>query len=119
MTQKLYYQDAYMTKFTGKVLSCEEGKNGIEVVLDQTAFYPEGGGQPADMGTLGDAKVSYVFIKDEVIYHVVDKALEIGSMVEGNIDFERRFDFMQQHSGEHIFQGLSMPSMAIIMLDFI
>ncbi len=106
MTKKLYYQDAYMTKFTGKVLSCEEGKKGIEVVLDQTAFYPEGGGQPTDMGILGDAKVSYVFIKDEVIYHVVDKSLEIGSTVEGMIDFERRFDFMQQHSGEHIFSGL-------------
>ena len=106
MTKKLYYQDAYMTKFIGKILSCEEGKKGIEVVLDQTAFYPEGGGQPADMGILGDAKVSYVFIKDEVIYHVVDKALEVGAEVEGVIDFERRFDFMQQHSGEHIFSGL-------------
>ena len=106
MTKKLYYQDAYMTKFTCKVLSCEEGKKGIEVVLNQTAFYPEGGGQPADMGTLGDAQVSYVFIKDEVIYHVVDKALEVGTEVEGIIDFERRFDFMQQHSGEHIFSGL-------------
>ena len=106
MTKKLYYKDAYMTKFTGKVLSCEEGKKGIAVVLDQTAFYPEGGGQPADMGALGGAKVSYVFIKDEVIYHVVDKALEVGKEVEGVIDFERRFDFMQQHSGEHILSGL-------------
>ena len=106
MTKKLYYKDAYMTKFTGKVLSCEEGKKGIAVVLDQTAFYPEGGGQPADMGILGNAKVSYVFIKDEVIYHVVDKALEVGKEVEGVIDFERRFDFMQQHSGEHILSGL-------------
>lgn len=106
MTKKLYYLDAYMTSFTGKVLSCEETKKGIEVILDQTAFYPEGGGQPADMGTLGEAKVSDVFIKDEVIYHVVDKALEVGTEVEGIIDFERRFDFMQQHSGEHIFSGL-------------
>lgn len=106
MTKKLYYQDGYMTHFTGKVLSCQEGKKGIEVVLDQTAFYPEGGGQPADMGILGDAKVSYVFIKDEVIYHVVDKALEVGTEVEGVIDFERRFDLMQQHSGEHIISGL-------------
>ena len=106
MTKKLYYKDAYMTKFTGKVLSCEEGKKGIAVVLDQTAFYPEGGGQLADMGILGNAKVSYVFIKDEVIYHVVDKALEVGKEVEGVIDFERRFDFMQQHSGEHILSGL-------------
>lgn len=106
MTQKLYYKDSYMTQFTGKVLSCEEGKKGLEVVLDQTAFYPEGGGQPSDTGTLGNANVSYVFIKDEVIYHVVDKPLEVGSEVEGTIHFERRFDFMQQHSGEHIVSGL-------------
>lgn len=106
MTKKLYYEDGYRTRFTGKVISCEEGKKGLEVVLDQTAFYPEGGGQPADMGILGDAKVSYVFIKDEVIYHVVDKPLEVGAEVEGIIDFERRFDLMQQHSGEHILSGL-------------
>ncbi len=106
MTQKLYYLDGYMTTFKGRVLSCEEGKKGLEVVLDQTAFYPEGGGQPADMGTLGKANVSYVYAKDEVIYHVVDKPLEVGSEVEGIIDFERRFDLMQQHSGEHIVSGL-------------
>lgn len=106
MTRKLYYEDSYMTCFKGKVLSCKEGKKGLEVVLDQTAFYPEGGGQPADMGTLGEAKVSYVFIKDEVIYHIVDQPLEVGTKVEGKIDFERRFDLMQQHSGEHIISGL-------------
>ena len=106
MTKKLYYLDGYMTTFKGKVLSCEEGKKGLEVVLDQTAFYPEGGGQPADMGTLGEANVSYVYAKDEVIYHVVDKPLEVGCEVEGMIDFERRFDLMQQHSGEHIVSGL-------------
>lgn len=95
-----------MTEFTGKVLSCEEGKKGLEVVLDQTAFYPEGGGQPADTGNLGGSKVSYVFAKDGVIYHVVDKPLEVGNKVKGSIDFERRFDLMQQHSGEHIISGL-------------
>ena len=110
MTKKLYYKDAYMTKFTGKVLSCEEGKKGIAVVLDQTAFYPEGGGQPADMGILGNAKVSYVFIKDEVIYHVVDKALEVGKEVEGVIDFERRFDFMQRRLTEIAIQQCYPPA---------
>lgn len=106
MTKKLYYEDGYKTEFTAKVLSCQEGKNGLEVVLDQTAFYPEGGGQPADMGTLGEAQVSYVYIKDEVIYHVVDRELEVGACITGKIDFVRRFDLMQQHSGEHIVSGL-------------
>jgi len=106
MTKKLYYEDSYRTHFMGKVLSCQESKKGIEVILDQTAFYPEGGGQPADRGILGGAQVSDVFIKDEVIYHVVDRTLEVGTEVEGIIDFERRFDFMQQHSGEHIVSGL-------------
>ena len=106
MTKKLYYLDGYLTTFKGKVLSCQEGKKGLEVVLDQTAFYPEGGGQPADMGILGGARVSYVYMKDEVIYHVVDKPLQVGYEVKGCVDFERRFDLMQQHSGEHIISGL-------------
>ena len=106
MTKKLYYEDGYMTEFTGKVISCEEGKKGLEVVLDQTAFYPEGGGQPADTGSLEGSKVSYVFVKEGIIYHVVDKPLKVGCEVKGSIDFERRFDLMQQHSGEHIISGL-------------
>lgn len=106
MTKKLYYENSYLTDFEAEVISCEPHKDGFVVVLDQTAFYPEGGGQPADEGYLNDVKVSYVFIKDEVIYHVVNEPLEVGSKVEGKIDFERRFDFMQQHSGEHIVSGI-------------
>ena len=83
-----------------------ETKEGYEVVLDQTAFYPEGGGQPADEGELGKAKVSDVRIKEHVIYHIVDIPLEVGSYIEGKINFERRFDLMQQHSGEHIISGI-------------
>ena len=106
MTKKLYYENSYLTDFEAEVLSCEPYKEGFTVVLNETAFYPEGGGQPADEGFINEAKVSHVFIKDEVIYHVVDKALEVGSKVEGKIDFARRFDFMQQHSGEHIVSGI-------------
>ena len=65
MTEKLYYQDAYATKFTAKVLECTEDKKNWKVVLDRTLFYPEGGGQPADMGTLGGVKVLDVHEKDE------------------------------------------------------
>ena len=106
MTEKLYYLDAYATKFTAKVLECTAEKKNFKVVLDRTLFYPEGGGQPADMGTLGGVKVLDVHEKDDIITHTTDKPLEVGAEVEGEIDWERRFDLMQNHSGEHILSGV-------------
>lgn len=106
MTEKLYYLDAYATKFTAKVLECTEDKKNFKVVLDRTLFYPEGGGQPADMGTLGGVKVLDVHEKDDIITHTTDKPLEVGAEVEGEIDWECRFDLMQNHSGEHILSGV-------------
>lgn len=106
MTEKLYYQDAYATTFTAKVLECTEDKKHFKVVLDRTLFYPEGGGQPADMGTLGGVKVLDVHEKKDIITHTTDKPLEVGIEVEGEIDWERRFDLMQNHSGEHILSGV-------------
>ena len=103
---ELFYKDAYLREFDGKVISCVKGKKGYEVVLDDTAFYPEGGGQPGDQGTLGDAKVLDVHRKEGVVVHYTDKPLEAGSKVHGTIDWQRRFDFMQNHSGEHIYSGL-------------
>ena len=105
-TEKLYYTDPFLTTFTAKVLSCEAGKGGYLVTLDRTAFYPEGGGQPADHGTLGGIAVTDVHEKDGVVIHTVEKALEIGENVTGSIDWARRFDHMQQHSGEHILSGI-------------
>ena len=105
-TEKLYYQDPYLTTFTAKVLTCEPAKTGFLVTLDRTAFYPEGGGQPADHGTLGAAAVTDVHEKDGVIFHTCDAPVETGTAVEGSIDWPRRFDHMQQHSGEHILSGL-------------
>ena len=101
-TKKLFYLDPYMTTFTATVLSCEEAKGGYAVVLDQTAFYPEGGGQPTDLGILGGAKVTDVREKGGVITHSCDKALGVGETVTGEIDFARRFDHMQQHAGDHM-----------------
>lgn len=106
MTEKLYYQDAYATKFTAKVLECTEEKQGYQVILDKTLFYPEGGGQPADMGTLGSVNVLDVHEKNDIIAHTTDKPLKVGAEVEGEIDWERRFDLMQNHSGEHILSGV-------------
>ena len=105
-TEKLYYADPFLKEFTATVLDCQAGKNGYTVTLDRTAFYPEGGGQPADHGTLDGAAVTDVHEKNGVIFHNVDRAVEIGKTVSGAIDWARRFDHMQQHSGEHICSGL-------------
>ena len=103
LTQKLYETDSYLRSFEADVLSCEACKGGCAVVLDRTAFYPEGGGQPCDLGVLGGARVLDVQEREGVIVHTVDAPLS-GS-VTGAIDWDRRFDLMQQHSGEHMISG--------------
>ena len=104
-TRKLYYEDCLLREFTAKVISCEKAESGYYVNLDATAFYPEGGGQACDLGKLGDANVLDVQEQDGQIRHLCDKPLEVGSIVAGAIDWERRFDLMQQHAGEHILSG--------------
>ena len=81
-TRKLYYEDPFMKSFAATVLSCEEAKGGCAVVLDETAFYPEGGGQPYDTGVLGEAKVLEVHDKNGVITHLCNKPLAVGASVE-------------------------------------
>ena len=105
-TVKLYYENAFLQDFTAVVESCGAVTGGFAVVLDRTAFYPEGGGQPADHGTLGDARVLDVHEKDGVVTHLCDHELPVGAEVSGHIDWARRFDHMQQHSGEHIVSGM-------------
>jgi len=105
-TEKLYYADSFCTDFTATVLSCQEGKGGWLVTLDRTAFYPEGGGQPADHGLLGGVNVVDVHEKGGVVFHTCDAPLTVGECVEGEVDWSRRFDHMQGHSGEHIVSGL-------------
>ena len=105
-TVKLFYADPFLTEFSATVVSCEEGKGGYKVVLDQTAFYPEGGGQPTDTGILGGVTVTDVHEKAGVITHTCVSPLEVGAAVTGKIDWARRFDHMQQHSGEHIISGI-------------
>lgn len=104
--KKLYYDSSYIKKFSSTVLSCREGKIGYEVVLDETAFYPEGGGQPADTGTLGGVRVLDVHEKGGVVVHRTDGPLPEGETVDGTVDWERRFSHMQEHSGEHLVSGL-------------
>lgn len=105
-TAKLYYEDAFLRQFEAMVLSCRQGKDGWDVVLDCTAFYPEGGGQGADHGTLSGVNVLDVHEKDGVIIHRCDAPVTVGTRVRGDIDWTRRFDHMQQHSGEHIVSGM-------------
>lgn len=109
-TQKLYYQDPYLREFPAEVLSCEAAGEVWKVVLDQTAFYPEGGGQPADRGVLKAAgreiPVTDVHEKDGRVVHTCAAPLEAGAVVTGLLDWNRRFDHMQQHSGEHIISGI-------------
>lgn len=103
---KLYENDSYMKKFTAVVLNCIPDGDYFQVVTDKSAFFPEGGGQNADTGFLGDARVLDVQEKDGVVYHKTDRPLEPGTDVEGEIDWEKRFSNMQQHSGEHIVSGI-------------
>ncbi|MBQ6216895.1 MAG: alanyl-tRNA editing protein [Erysipelotrichaceae bacterium] len=105
-TRELYGEDAYLKEFDARVLSCERDKKGYVLILEQTAFYPEGGGQPYDQGRLNDVFVKEVHRKDGAILHYTDDPIEEGTLVRGVIDFDRRFDLMQQHSGEHVFSGL-------------
>lgn len=103
---QLYLTDSYLRRFTARVLKCTPQKGGWAVTLDRTAFYPEGGGQPADRGRLGGAQVLDVQEAGGQLVHLVDKPFEPGDSVDGVIDWARRLDHMQQHTGEHIVSGI-------------
>jgi len=105
-TRKLYYEDPMQKEFTATVLSCEKTDKGFAVTLDATAFYPEGGGQACDLGLLGGVKVLDVREHGAQIVHLCEAPLPLGETVTGAIDWARRFDLMQQHTGEHIISGI-------------
>lgn len=106
MTEKLYYADSHQRSFDAVVKACTPVEDGYLVVLDRTAFFPEGGGQYADTGKLGGAYVKDVQEKEGEIYHETDRPLTVGACVHGEIDWSKRFESMQQHTGEHIVSGL-------------
>ena len=123
MTEKLYYKDSHMREFEAVVTGCEKDRKGYRVILDRTAFFPEGGGQCADSGELeiltglgSETDVSAeekrmvqvldVQEADGSIYHVTDAPISQGTAVKGILDWTARFSNMQQHSGEHILSGL-------------
>jgi len=103
---RLYYTDAMQRTFTSRVTRCDAAEGHARVVLESTAFYPTSGGQPFDTGSLGSASVIDVVDDEEMgVVHVVDRALNVGETVEGVIDWSRRFDHMQQHTGQHILSA--------------
>jgi alanyl-tRNA synthetase len=132
--KRIYYDDAFEREFTAEVLRCERAKanggadavigdkenSGAElwrVTLDRTAFYPSSGGQPNDTGQLGEARVLDVMDEDEEVIHVVDRHIEAGP-VSGRIDWERRFDHMQQHSAQHLLSAVFHEKFALPTVSF-
>lgn len=106
MTRKLYYEDSHIKQFTATVLSCEQGKNGWEVVLDQTAFFPGGGGQLPDTGGMNMARVTGAKEQGEDVVHFVTAPMTVGSVVECRLNWNQRLRRMQNHSGEHVLSGI-------------
>src|SRR5580692_9919336 len=102
MTERLYYSDSYLSEFRARVI--EADSTGLRVTLDRTAFYPTSGGQPFDVGTLSGARVMEVIDEGDRVTHVLDAPLTAGD-VEGHIDWSRRFDHMQQHTGQHLLSA--------------
>jgi alanyl-tRNA synthetase len=129
-TKRLYYDDAFAREFSAQELSCEpEGAAAPEnpegqppgalwrVKLDRTAFYPTSGGQPHDTGRLGDARVVDVLDEEDEVIHVVDKPIAIGA-VKGSIDWNRRFDHMQQHTGQHVLSAVFHSNFSLPTVSF-
>src|SRR4051812_44350444 len=104
MTERLYLQDPYLTAFHARIVEVGELKGKPAAVLDRSAFYPEGGGQPGDRGTLGAARVIDTQEREGKVLHVLDRGVEL-SEVEAQVDWERRFDHMQQHHGQHLLSA--------------
>src|SRR5690348_8681519 len=104
-TERLYYNDSHLVEFEARVTSISESVSGWSAVtLDRTAFYPTGGGQPSDTGTLDGARVvECIDAGDEGVIHVVQgRHLQVGAIVKGEVDWPRRLDHLQQHTGQHI-----------------
>lgn len=106
MTRKLYYEDSHLAVFPATVVSCTQAEEGYEVLLDQTAFFPGGGGQAPDTGMLGLAKVIGARERDGEVIHFTDRALPVGMAVEGRLNWNQRHRRMQNHSGEHLLSGV-------------
>lgn len=117
MTEKLYYIDSHLFRFEGELLELCEGKHGFEARLSATAFFPEGGGQSADTGSIGPARVLDVHEREGEIWHLLDRALSPG-VYPCAVDAEQRLRRMQNHSGEHVFSGLAHRAFGVENVGF-
>ena len=106
MTERLYYKDSHLSEFDALVVSCEENKGRFEIILDKTAFFPEGGGQSGDSGYIGDVRVFDTHERGGEVVHYASSPIEAGKAVRCKLDFDIRFRRMQNHSGEHIVSGI-------------
>jgi alanyl-tRNA synthetase len=125
-THRLYYDDAYLQMFDANVLSCEPSSSvysesgpiaAWEVLLDRTAFYPSSGGQPNDLGTLGESYILDVREAGESVVHIVDREVASGH-VEAVVDWSRRFDHMQQHTGQHLLSAMFQERFGLPTVSF-
>jgi alanyl-tRNA synthetase len=105
MTERLYLQDPYLTAFHARVVELSQLDGKPAAILDQTAFYPEGGGQPGDRGTVGSARVLDTQERDGKVLHILDRPLEPAGEIDAQVDWQRRFDHMQQHHGQHLLSA--------------
>ena len=115
MTERLYYSDSYLSEFRARVVEADPA--GLRVYLDRTAFYPTSGGQPFDLGTLGGSRVVEVADEEDRVVHVLDTPV-VTEEVEGRIDWSRRFDHMQQHTGQHLLSAVFEELHSIPTLSF-
>ncbi len=102
MTKRLFLSDSYLKECGAHVLSCKQAEGGYEIILDQTVLFPTGGGQPHDTGYIGGVRIKDVFEREDVVVHLAEAALPVDTQARVTIDWPRRFDLMQQHSGEHV-----------------
>ena len=102
MTERLYLLDSMLSLFDATVTACEPDRSGYRIELDQSAFFPNKGGQPCDVGTLNGIAITDVSEQGERLWHYAKQAIPVGAAVHGELDFKRRFDIMQQHTGEHL-----------------
>jgi alanyl-tRNA synthetase len=115
-TKRIYYDDAFAKEFAASVKASEEKKSGWRVILDQTAFYPTSGGQPTDLGTLSEAHVLDVLDEGDEVAHVTDRPVQ--GIVTGKIDWPRRFDHMQQHTGQHLLSAVLLKAFDLETVSF-
>jgi alanyl-tRNA synthetase len=117
--ERLYYADSHLCEFDAVVESCDVLDGRIEIVLDKTAFYPTSGGQPFDTGQLGDARVVDVIDREDgSVAHVVDRTVAVGARVHGTVDWSRRLDHLQQHTGQHLLSAAFERECGVATVSF-